>query len=117
MVLIVLTYGLYVVAKYSNGVMTVNNGYAEAAVTAIYDGRTTALDKAPYLEAADEVAIQLTGDNAAEIAAALKVSAAATTTFFLSRFSDDAILPIVVVLPTPLTPIIKITVISLLKYC
>ena len=64
---------LYVVAKYSNGVMTVNNGYAEAAVTAIYDGRTTALDKAPYLEAADEVAIQLTGDKAAEIAAALKV--------------------------------------------
>ena len=64
---------LYVVAKYSNGVMTVNNGYAEAAVTAIYDGRATALDKAPYLEAADEVAIQLTGDNAAEIAAALKV--------------------------------------------
>ena len=64
---------LYVVAKYSSNVMTVNNGYAEAAVTAIYDGRTTALDKAPYLTAADEVAIQLTGDNAAEIAGALKV--------------------------------------------
>lgn len=64
---------LYVVAKYSSNVMTVNNGYAEASVTAIYDGRTTALDKAPYLEAADEVAIQLTGDKAAEIAAALKV--------------------------------------------
>ena len=53
--------------------MTVNNGYAEATVSAIHDGRTTALDKAPYLEAADEVAIQLTGDNAAEIAAAVKV--------------------------------------------
>ena len=64
---------LYVVAKYSNGNMTVNNGYAEAAVTAIHDGRTTALDKAPYLEAADEVAVQITGDNAAEVAAALKV--------------------------------------------
>ena len=64
---------LYVVAKYNSGVMTVNNGYAEATVSAIYDGRSTALDKAPYLEAADEVAIQLTGDKAAEIAAALKV--------------------------------------------
>lgn len=64
---------LYVVAKYSSNVMTVNNGYAEASVTAIYDGRTTALDEAPYLNAADEVAIQLTGDKAAEIAAALKV--------------------------------------------
>lgn len=63
----------YVVAKYSNGNMTVNNGYAPAVVTAIYDGRTTALDKAPYLSAADEVAIQLTGDKAAEIAAAVKV--------------------------------------------
>ena len=64
---------LYIVAKYNSSVMTVNNGYAEAAVTAIYDGRTEALDKAPYLEAADEVAIQLTGDKAAEIAAAVKV--------------------------------------------
>ena len=64
---------LYVVAKYNSNVMTVNNGYAEAAVTAIYDGRTTELAKAPYLSAADEVAIQLTGDKAAEIAAAVKV--------------------------------------------
>ena len=64
---------LYVVAKYNSGVMTVNNGYAEATVSAIYDGRTAVLDKAPYLEAADEVAIQLTGDKAAEIAAAVKV--------------------------------------------
>jgi exopolysaccharide biosynthesis protein len=63
----------YVVAKYSNGNMTVNNGYAPAVVTAIYDGRTTALDKAPYLSAADEVAVQVTGDKAAEIAAAVKV--------------------------------------------
>ena len=64
---------LYVVAKYNSGVMTVNNGYAEATVSTIYDGRTAVLDKAPYLEAADEVAIQLTGDKAAEIAAAVKV--------------------------------------------
>ncbi len=63
----------YVIAKYSNGNMTVNNGYAPAVVTAIYDGRTTALDKAPYLSAADEVAVQVTGDKAAEIAAAVKV--------------------------------------------
>ena len=63
----------YIVAKYSNGNMTVNNGYAPAVVTAIYDGRTTALDKAPYLSAADEVAVQVTGDKAAEIAAAVKV--------------------------------------------
>lgn len=63
----------YVVAKYTNGVITVNNGFADATVTAIYDGRTTALDKAPYLDAADEVAIQITGDKAAEIAASLKV--------------------------------------------
>ena len=64
---------LYVVAKYNNGVMKVNEGYAEASVTAIYNGLTAALDKAPYLEAADEVAIQLTGDKAAEVAEALKV--------------------------------------------
>lgn len=64
---------LYVVAKYKSGVMTVNNGYAEATVTAINDGRTAALDKAPYLTEADEVAIQLTGDIATEIAAAVKI--------------------------------------------
>lgn len=64
---------LYVVAKYKAGVMTVNNGYAEATVTAINDGRSTPLDKAPYLTADDEVAIQITGDVASEIAAAVKV--------------------------------------------
>ena len=64
---------LYLVAKYNNSVMTVNTGYAEATVTALADGRTAALDKAPYLTAADEFAIQLTGDVATEIAAAVKV--------------------------------------------
>lgn len=64
---------LYVVAKYTGNVLKVNEGWADATVTAVYDGRTTALDKAPYLTETDEVAIQLTGDPAEEIAAAVKV--------------------------------------------
>ena len=64
---------LYIVAKYENGVMKVNEGYAEASVTAIHNGLVTPLDKAPYLETDDQVAIQITGDKATEIAAAIKV--------------------------------------------
>ena len=67
------TSAFYVVAKYTREAMTVNGGYAEATVSAVYDGRTTPLDKAPYLTADDEFAIQMTGTPAGEVAAAVKV--------------------------------------------
>lgn len=63
---------LYVVAEYTGSPVKVNEGYAEATVTAVYDGRTAALEKAPYLTGEDEVAIQLTGSVADEVAAAVK---------------------------------------------
>ena len=63
---------LYVVAEYTGSPVKVNEGYAEATVTAVYDGRTAALEKAPYLTGEDEVAIQLTGAVADEVAAAVK---------------------------------------------
>lgn len=53
--------------------MTVNNGWFSATVTAISDGRTAALDEAPYLTDRKEVGIQITGKTADEIAAAVKV--------------------------------------------
>lgn len=64
---------LYVVAKYVADPMKVNCGYADADITAIYDGRTTALTKAPYLSDRKEVAIALSGSQAASLAAAVKV--------------------------------------------
>lgn len=64
---------LYIVASYSSDVMKVNAGYAEAKVTAIHDGRATALSEAPYLTEAKEFALQLTGAVADEVAAAVKV--------------------------------------------
>lgn len=62
----------YIVAEYKDGPMKVNMGYAEATVSAVYDGRTSALDKAPYLTGDGQVAIQLTGDTASEVASAVK---------------------------------------------
>lgn len=64
---------VYVVAEYTRGPMHVNRGYSKARVTAVYDGRTKALDKAPYLESPDQVGIQLRGDAADKVMASLAV--------------------------------------------
>lgn len=63
---------LYIVAKYDSDRMKVNAGWAEATVTAIYDGRTTALAEAPYLDDATLVGIQISGTAADEIASGVK---------------------------------------------
>lgn len=67
------TKALYVTAKYSAANMTVNDGWFKAIVTAMADGRTTALEEAPYLTDKKEVGIQITGDTAEEISKAVKV--------------------------------------------
>ena len=64
---------LYLTAKYSSKNMTVNDGWFDATVTAIADGRTTALGEAPYLTDRKEVGIQVTGSTADAIAASVKV--------------------------------------------
>lgn len=64
---------LYVTAKYTAANMTVNDGWFKATVTAMADGRTTALEEAPYLTDKKEVGIQITGDTAEEISKAVKV--------------------------------------------
>jgi hypothetical protein len=70
------TNAYYIVAKFTSGaMMTVNNGWFEAKVTAIYDGRTTALSEAPYLSDADQIGIQLRGSMADEVAAKVSVGA------------------------------------------
>ena len=53
--------------------MTVNDGWFEATVTRIEDGRTTELAEAPYLTTLDEWAVQLTGATAEAFAAKLSV--------------------------------------------
>lgn len=64
---------LYIVAEYSGSEgLIVNGGSAEAVVKSIYDGRTTPLSEAPYLTADNQVAIQMTGTQAAEVATAVK---------------------------------------------
>ena len=67
------TKALYVTAKYSAANMTVNGGWFKATVTAMADGRTAALEEAPYLTDKKEVGIQITGDTAEEISKAVKV--------------------------------------------
>ncbi len=62
---------LYVVAQYTGENMTVNTGWAEASVTAVYDGRTTPLSEAPYLTDTKAVAIQAWG-SVADALSALK---------------------------------------------
>jgi len=64
---------LYVVAEYTGDNMKVNCGYAEARVTAIQDGRSSALTDPPYLSSKKEVAIALSGTPASEIGSAVKV--------------------------------------------
>lgn len=64
---------VYVVAEYSRGPMQVNCGYSKARVLAIHDGRTKALEKAPYLDSPDMVGIQLRGEAADKVMQSLKV--------------------------------------------
>ncbi len=65
---------LYVVAKNTSGkAMTVNDGWFEATVTQVADGRTTELADAPYLTTPDEWAVQLTGATAEAFAGKLAV--------------------------------------------
>lgn len=65
---------LYIVAKNTSGnALTVNDGWFEATVTAIADGRTTQLAEAPYLTTDDEWAVQLTGAAAEAVAGKLSV--------------------------------------------
>ena len=63
---------VYVVAQYVRGPMKVNCGYSKARVTAVYDGRTSRLSKAPYLQSPDQVGIQLRGEAADRVVAMLK---------------------------------------------
>lgn len=63
---------LYITAKYSAANMTVNEGWFDATITGVYDGRTSALDEAPYLTDRKEVGIQIAGSAADEIASAVK---------------------------------------------
>lgn len=62
------TDALYVTARYTGANMTVNNGWAEAEVISVADGRTTALAEAPYLKERNEVTIQAFGSQADELA-------------------------------------------------
>ena len=64
---------VYVVAEYVHKPMMVNCGYSKAKVTAVYDGRTKALDNAPYLDSPDQVGIQLRGSAADKVMESLRV--------------------------------------------
>lgn len=65
---------LYVVAKNTSGnPLTVNDGWFEATVTGISDGRAAELAEAPYLSTPDEWAVQLTGATAEAFAEKLSV--------------------------------------------
>lgn len=64
---------LYLTAEYDADPMKVNAGWAEATVTAVADGRTTALANPPYLTNRKQLGIALSGAPASEVAAAVKV--------------------------------------------
>ena len=64
---------IYVVAEYVHKPMMVNCGYSKAKVMAVYDGRTKALDKVPYLDSPDHVGIQLRGSAADKVMESLRV--------------------------------------------
>lgn len=55
---------LYVICEYTSSRMKVNCGYAQARVTRIADGRTTPLSSLPYLSAANQIGIALSGTAA-----------------------------------------------------
>ena len=66
---------LYVIAQFSSGYLNVNTGYHTAKVTAIKDGRSTALasDALPYITDKKTIGLQIRGDVADAVKAALKV--------------------------------------------
>ena len=55
---------LYVICEYTSSRMKVNCGYVQARVTRIADGRTTPLSSLPYLSAANQIGIALSGTAA-----------------------------------------------------
>ncbi len=64
---------LYIVAENVNkdgSCIQVNEGWIEAKVVSVHDGRTTPLDKAPYIDSPDQWVVQLTGQSAADLAGA-----------------------------------------------
>lgn len=79
------TNAYYLVCKFSSTPMKVNNGWADAVVTAIHDGRTSALASGPYVTGKDEFVLALSGDVAS------KVSGLASTGTALQIRSDIAI--------------------------
>lgn len=64
---------LYVIAEYEDSPMTVNTGYASAKVTAIHDGRSTALAEGPYITSDRQIGIALSGSTAASFAELVSV--------------------------------------------
>ena len=66
---------LYVIAQFTGDYLHVNTGYHKAKVTAIKDGRSTALasDALPYITDKKTIGIQIRGDVADAVKAALKV--------------------------------------------
>ncbi len=55
---------LYIIAEYENGPMIVNGGYASAKVVKIADGRSAALDEAPYITSEKQIGMSLSGNEA-----------------------------------------------------
>ena len=53
--------------------MTVNDGWFDATVTAIVDGRNGASVEVPFVSEKTDWVLQVTGEKAAALAAALKV--------------------------------------------
>ena len=66
---------LYVLAQFTEGYLKVNTGYHIAKVTAIKDGRSTALssDELPYISDENTIGIQIRGNVADAVKASLKV--------------------------------------------
>ncbi len=63
---------LYVVARYKDGPVKVNTGWAEAEVKNLYDGTGTPLSAAPYLTSASEVGFAVSGATAQALLASLR---------------------------------------------
>lgn len=52
---------LYIVAEYTGEPMKVNCGYAQARIISIQDGRSSTLEKAPYITSPKQIGIALSG--------------------------------------------------------
>lgn len=65
----------YVLAQFTNGYLNVNTGYHKAKVTAIHDGRSAAIasDNLPYITDKNTIGIQIGGEVADAVKAAVKV--------------------------------------------